>query len=154
MRWKKKKMQHTKLLFLGLLLLFAGCGGDQDSRPGAVNEVAANRAGEVFLRELVQEINQARQAGMVDSALVFYEADATLLPPDRSAALSGREAIRQYLEAPSALELEPQKAEVSDRLGYVWASAQSGDTLSRQVVFIFHQTDMADWRIALEVWKP
>jgi|GEM_PF-3372156 len=147
-------MQHTKFLLLGLLLLFAGCGGDQDSRPGAVNEVAANRAEEAFLRELVQEINQARQAGMIDSALVFYEADATLFPPDSSAALSGKEAIRQYLETPFSLELQPQQAEVSDRLGYLWASAQSGDTLSRQVVFIFHQTDMADWRIALEVWKP
>lgn len=147
-------MQHTKLLFLGLLLLFAGCGGDQDSRPGAVNEVAAGRAEEIFLRELIQEINQARRAGMIDSALVFYEADATLFPPDSSAVLSGKDAIRQYLETPSTLQLEPQKAEVSNRLGYVWASAQSGDTLTRQVVFIFHQTDTVDWRIALEVWKP
>ena len=152
-------MKFLQIILVATLLLLAGCTGDNDSRPGAVNEVATDAAPEMLLENMTRRLLSEWEEGNTDNALQFYSLGASVITPE-GRTLSGVAEIRSFRSAPvSSSDLEVEKVVTSPTLGHLWMRTPTAiDTSSAgaspvHLLVLFRKNEETEWKIVLEAWK-
>lgn len=152
-------MKYSEILLLLTLLFFTGCAADNDSRPGAVNEVTTEFGAEMLLENTTRELISLWNNGDTSAALEYYRPDASLITPGGKT-LTGKSAIGGFSGRPvAAADLRLERAAATPTLVHLWMRAPANtdtsamDTSSVNLFLLFQKNEETDWKLALEVWR-
>ncbi len=149
-------------LFLrGVLAALAVIAAASATSPSLVAQAASDSAA---LRELARQFSAAYVRGDAEAMTALYTPDAVLFP-ERSAAITGREAIRRYWTLPPGRRitrhiLTPTQIIVDGRHAYDHGTyeitgerdGKSTGTFSGKYVVVWRREGVT-WRMHLDMWN-